>query len=470
LKTLKEKSSEPSSSGAESDIEIPGRLQRKNLDLPKLSEIESARHFHKLAEKNYGVLDGIYPLGSCTMKYNPPVIEEAARGVYKDIHPYTPESQVQGVLSIYYNLQEWLSEITGMDAFTMQPLAGAHGELTGLMLIKAYQSMERDEIIIPDSSHGTNPASASMAGFRLRQIDSSQEGLIDLDKLREAVSEKTAGLMLTNPNTLGLFEEDILEIADIVHEAGGLLYYDGANLNAIMGKTRPGDMDFDIVHVNLHKTFGTPHGGGGPGSGPVGVKKKLESYLPTPVVDKDRDGFYWRNDLKDSIGRVSMFHGNFKVLLKAYLYIKLLGGEGLEGVSEYAVLNARYLQEKLKETFDLPFDKPCMHEFVLSARRQKHEYDVKALQIAKRLLDYGVHAPTIYFPLIVEEALMIEPTETEPKESLDRFIGILEEIAGECRENPEKVNNAPHDTPVGRLDEVKAVKDPKLTWRMSDEG
>ncbi|HHQ44869.1 MAG TPA: glycine dehydrogenase subunit 2 [Candidatus Altiarchaeales archaeon] len=468
MKTLKEKSvagrtgieTPKNETGAKSSL--PENILRGKLELPENSIINVARHFHNLAKRNYSVLDGIYPLGSCTMKYNPTISEKlCSNPLFTNTHPLQNAGEVQGSLEIMHTLQNWLGEICCMDAFTLSPAAGAHGELTGLMIIKKSQGDGRCEIIVPDSSHGTNPASAAMLGFDVKQIDSNPQGLVDLKKLDDVLSEKTAGLMLTNPNTLGLFEEDILEIADRVHSAGGLLYYDGANLNAIVGKACPGEMGFDVVHVNLHKTFATPHGGGGPGSGPVGVKEKLAKYLPAPII-LENNGKYSLETPSESIGRVKAFTGNFGVLLRAYCYIKMLGGTGLSKASDHAVLNARYACEKLKKSYDLPFTKPCMHEFVLSARKQKHENGVKALNIGKRMLDYGIHAPTIYFPLIVEEALMIEPTETESKESLDNFIEVMEKIAQESKNNPELVLNAPQNTPVKKLDDVKAVKEPKL--------
>ncbi|MGB9857852.1 MAG: aminomethyl-transferring glycine dehydrogenase subunit GcvPB [Dictyoglomaceae bacterium] len=447
--------------------ELPKELLRENLPLPQISEIEVVRHFTNLSLRNFGVDLGFYPLGSCTMKYNPKISEELANlPGFTKIHPYTPEDLSQGCLQIIYELEKALCNITGMDRFTFQPSAGAHGELTGLFVIKAYlkdRGEERHVVLVPDSAHGTNPASASMAGFKTIEIPSDERGLVNPEILKKYVNKDTAALMLTNPNTLGLFERDIEEISKIVHEEGALLYYDGANLNGIMGYARPGDMGFDVVHLNLHKTFSTPHGGGGPGAGPVGVKEYLTPYLPNPLVEFDGEKYFLNYDLPKSIGRVRTFYGNFSVLIKAYVYIRLLGEEGLRQSTEMAVLNANYLKEKLKDIFYLPYPSLCKHEFVLSAKNQK-EKGVKTLDIAKRILDFGIHAPTIYFPLIVEEALMIEPTETESKYTLDNFVSILEEINKEINENPEIVKTSPHNTPVKRLDETLAAKVLKVKW------
>jgi glycine dehydrogenase subunit 2 len=402
------------------------------------------------------------------MKYNPKINEEiASLSSFANLHPYTPEDLSQGSLEIIYKLGEYLSNITGMDKFTFQPSAGAHGELTALLIIKAYfkdQGEKRKIVLVPDSAHGTNPASATMAGFETIEIPSDERELVNPNILAKYLNKDVAVLMLTNPNTLGLFEKDILKISQMVHETGALLYYDGANLNGIMGYARPGDMGFDAVHVNLHKTFSTPHGGGGPGAGPVGVKSFLKDYLPKPIVEFDGEKYYLNYDIKKSIGRVRTFHGNFLVLLKAYCYIRLLGSEGLKNVTEMAVLNANYLKERLKDLFHLPYPDLCKHEFVLSGKKQK-EKGIKVLDIAKRLLDYGVHPPTIYFPLIVEEALMIEPTETETKYTLDQFVEILKAIIKEGEENPNVLKSAPHSTPVGRLDEVYAAKILKVNWK-----
>ncbi|MBX6353750.1 MAG: aminomethyl-transferring glycine dehydrogenase subunit GcvPB [Thermoflavifilum sp.] len=441
--------------------------------LPELSEVDVIRHFTALSRRNHGVDSGFYPLGSCTMKYNPKRNERAAKlPGFASIHPYQPEETVQGALALMYRLQQDLAEITGMDAVSLQPAAGAQGEWTGLMMIAAYhrdRGEQRDKVIVPDSSHGTNPASVTMAGLKAVTIPSNEDGSVDLEALRAAVGPDTAALMLTNPSTLGLFETQILEIARIVHEAGGLLYYDGANANAILGYARPGDMGFDVVHLNLHKTFSTPHGGGGPGAGPVGVKKFLEPYLPKPTVEQREDGTYFLNhDRPKSIGKVKGFYGNFGILVRAYSYIRTMGPDGLKRVAESAVLSANYLMRRLAVAYDLPYDRICKHEFVLSGRRQK-QHGVRTLDIAKRLLDFGVHPPTIYFPLIVEECLMIEPTDTESLETLDRFAEIMLQIAREAEENPEYVRSAPHRTVVSRLDEVKAARCPVLCYAFADD-
>jgi len=416
---------------------------------------------------NYGVDTGFYPLGSCTMKYNPKINEDVSRlPGFLFAHPYQQDKISQGSLELMFNLERYLCEITGMDAFTLQPAAGAQGELTGLMLMKAYfkhKKEERTKIMVPDSSHGTNPASASMCAFDVVTVKSNEQGRVDLDGLRNAMSSDVAGIMMTNPNTLGLFEKEILEITKTVHDEGGLVYCDGANMNAILGVAKPGDMGFDIMHLNLHKTFSTPHGGGGPGSGPVGVKKELEPFLPVPRVEKKGEAYCLNYDRHLSIGRVKAFYGNFGVLVKAYAYIRALGAEGLRQVSENAVLNANYLLAKLKPYYDLPYDQTCKHEFVLSGSRQAKK-GVHTMDIAKRLLDYGFHAPTVYFPLIVEEAMMIEPTETESKETLDAFADAMARVAEEAENNPEVVKSAPCNTPVSRLDMVKAAKEPVLKW------
>ncbi|MBU0762668.1 MAG: aminomethyl-transferring glycine dehydrogenase subunit GcvPB [Candidatus Altiarchaeota archaeon] len=477
MKTLKEKSTPgrtgvmPPQQTVDTQENIPQRFLRKNMFLPELSETDVVRHYTALSRLNYGVDTGFYPLGSCTMKYNPKINEDIARMEgFTSSHPLSPQDNCQGSLEVMYELQEMLAEITGMDAFTLQPSAGAHGELTGIMIVKAYykdRGEERKKIIVPDSSHGTNPATAGYCGYEVAVIKSDEEGDVDLGELKAAMSEDVACLMLTNPNTLGLFDKNICEITKIVHGKGGLVYYDGANMNAIVGKARPGDMGYDIVHINLHKTFSTPHGGGGPGSGPVGVKKHLRDYLPSPIVSKNGEKYSLDYNLPHSIGQVRAFYGSFGVILRAYAYILALGAQGLEDVSEQAVLNANYLKEKLKEFFDLPFDRVCMHEFVLSGRRQAHMNGVHTLNIAKRLLDYGVHAPTIYFPMIVEEAIMIEPTETESKTTLDEFIEAMKKIATECNETPDIVKSAPHNTPVKKLDDTLAARKPSLTWNMT---
>jgi glycine dehydrogenase subunit 2 len=443
-------------------------LRTEDAELPEVSELDIMRHYTALSKRNHGVDSGFYPLGSCTMKYNPKINENVARLTgFSYIHPLQDEATVQGAMELMYDLSEHLKEITGMDAVTLQPSAGAHGEWTGLMMIRAYHEANgekhRTQVIVPDSAHGTNPASATVAGFETVTVRSDQNGLVDLDDLKRVVGENTAALMLTNPNTLGLFEEHIVEIAEIVHSVGGKLYYDGANLNAILGKARPGDMGFDVVHLNLHKTFTGPHGGGGPGSGPVGVKKELIPFLPKPVLVKDENGFRFDEDRPQSIGRVKSFYGNFGINVRAYTYIRSMGPDGLKAVSENAVLNANYMLKKLAPYYEMPYDRICKHEFVLSAKRQK-KLGVRALDIAKRLLDFGYHPPTIYFPLNVEECMMIEPTETESKETLDAFIEAMIQIAKEAEEEPEIVQEAPHTTVVKRLDETLAARNPILKY------
>jgi glycine dehydrogenase subunit 2 len=455
-----------------SELLPEGFLREEEPELPEASELDIMRHYTALSKRNHGVDSGFYPLGSCTMKYNPKMNENVARfNGFAHLHPLQDESSVQGALELLYDLQEHLIEITGMDEVTLQPAAGAHGEWTGLMMIRAYHEANGDDkrtkVIVPDSAHGTNPASATVAGFETITVKSDENGLVDLEDLRKVVGEDTAALMLTNPNTLGLFEENILEMAEIVHSAGGKLYYDGANLNAVMSKARPGDMGFDVVHLNLHKTFTGPHGGGGPGSGPVGVKADLIPYLPKPIVTK-QDGVYkFDYDRPQSIGRVKPFYGNFGINVRAYTYIRTMGPDGLKAVTEYAVLNANYMMRRLAEYYDLPFNRHCKHEFVLSGKRQK-KLGVRTLDIAKRLLDFGYHPPTIYFPLNVEEAIMIEPTETESKETLDAFIDAMIQIAKEAEENPEIVQEAPHSTVVGRLDETTAARKPILRYQKAE--
>jgi glycine dehydrogenase subunit 2 len=444
-------------------------LRTEKPELPEVSELDIIRHYTALSKRNHGVDSGFYPLGSCTMKYNPKINEDIARFPgFADIHPLQDESTVQGALELMYDLMEQLKEITGMDGVTLQPAAGAHGEWTGLMLIRAFHEANGDfhktKVIIPDSAHGTNPASASVAGFETVTVKSNENGLVDLEDLRRVVGPDTAALMLTNPNTLGLFEENIVEIAEIVHEAGGKLYYDGANLNAILGKARPGDMGFDVVHLNLHKTFTGPHGGGGPGSGPVGVKKELLPFLPKPILVKTENSYAFDFNRPQSIGRVKPFYGNFGIIVRAYTYIRTMGPDGLRQVTENAVLNANYMMRSLAPYYDLPYDRHCKHEFVISGRRQK-KLGVRTLDIAKRLLDFGFHPPTIYFPLNVEECMMIEPTETESKETLDAFIETMIQIAKEAEENPEIVQEAPHTTVVKRLDETKAARHPILKYQ-----
>lgn len=455
-----------------------GMLREKPPGLPEVSELEVLRHFIHLSQMNYGVNSGrFYPLGSCTMKYNP-VINEVLAGHPKvtDIHPDQDEASIQGLLAILYELKTGYLEITGMDDASLQPAAGAHGEYLGVLLIRAYHADRGDlegrtEIIIPDSAHGTNPATAIMAGFKTIEVPSDDDGGVDLEALASVVGPQTAGLMLTNPNTLGIFDSNIAKIAGIVHDAGGLMYYDGANLNAIMGKCRPGDMGFDVVHVNLHKTFSTPHGGGGPGSGPVGVKTFLEDYLPVPDI-VESDGIYsfdW--DRSKTVGKIHGYHGNVGPMLRAYTYMVTMGGEGLKEASELAVLNANYIAAKLKDVrgYSLPFadGKPRMHEVVLSAEKMSEETGVRALNVSKKLLDYGIHAPTTYFPLIVPEALMVEPTETEPVEVLDEFIEAMKEISDLAYSDPDDVLGAPRMTVVGKLDEARAAH-PRticLSWK-----
>jgi glycine dehydrogenase subunit 2 len=433
------------------------------LDLPELYEVDIIRHYTNLSNKNYGLDTGFYPLGSCTMKYNPKINEDTARyDGFANLHPLQPDDCTQGSLQLLHELELSLSEIAGMDRTTLQPAAGAHGELTGVMIIKAYHEKRgeahRNKIIVPDSAHGTNPATAGMAGYKIVEIKSTKDGLVDLDALRAAVGDDTAGLMLTNPNTLGIFDKGIKEIAEIVHEAGGLLYYDGANANAILGYARPGDMGFDVVHFNLHKTFSTPHGGGGPGSGPVGVKKELVPFLPVPMVEKKDDKYFLDYDYPDSIGKVKDFYGHFGILVRAYTYILTMGSDGLKKASEMAVLNANYLCSQLKDYYHLPIDTIYKHEFVLGGLKDTLS-EVTTLDIAKRLLDLGYHPPTIYFPLIINEALMIEPTETESKETLDEFIQAMIQIAKEAESDPAILKSAPNRTKVRRPNEVKAARD-----------
>jgi len=451
---------------------VPTSLQRKTpVAIPDIDETQVMRHYMRLSQMNYGIESGIYPLGSCTMKYNPKICEEICRWEqFSLMHPYQDETTVQGTLHIMYELERMLCEITGMDQFTLQPAAGAQGEFTGLLIARAYhdynKDFDRDEVILPDTAHGTNPASAAMAGYKVLEIPSTKEGTVDLKMLQNVLSEKTACFMLTNPNTLGIFESEIVEIARMVHEAGALLYYDGANMNAIMGKARPGDMGFDIVHLNLHKTFSTPHGGGGPGSGPVGVKQNLERFLPLPRIAKKQKTYFFDYNHPDSIGKIKAAYGNISVLLKAYIYILLMGGDGLKETSEIAVLNANYMKKKLVDSglYQLPYQELRKHEFVISCEQLLSTKGIRALDVAKRLLDYGLHPPTVYFPLIVKEALMIEPTESESKKTLDEYIDVLLRIA---QEDPNLVKDAPHNTAVQRIDEIRAVKNPILTWKLS---
>jgi glycine dehydrogenase subunit 2 len=449
---------------------VPEHLLRENAPvIPEISEVELIRHYTELSNRAYGVDNGFYPLGSCTMKYNPKINEWASRlPGFTQIHPYQPRETVQGAMQILYEMEKMLGEITGMDHFTLQPAAGAHGEMAGVMMIKAYHNkrgdFKRTKMMVPDSAHGTNPATANVVGFDVIEIKSNDRGLVDLDDLKAKMSDEVAGLMLTNPNTLGLFEEEIQEIAAVIHEGGGLLYYDGANLNAIMGVCRPGDMGFDVIHLNLHKTFATPHGGGGPGSGPVGIKDFLTDFLPKPVVIKQGDSYCFDYDRPDSIGKVKNFYGNFGVIVKAYTYIKAVGSEGLKDACQQSVLNANYLRYHLQKNYHIPFNRLCKHEFVISARNQMESNHVATLDIAKRLMDYGYHPPTVYFPLIVKEAMMIEPTETESRERLDNFIAAMDEISREVRENTQIVLDAPHTTVIGRVDEVTAARNPIVKW------
>jgi len=454
---------------------LPETLRRRApARLPEVSEVQLVRHFTELSTLDYGVDTGPYPLGSCTMKYNPKINERvAALEGLRDLHPYQPESLAQGALELMYTLERWLAEIAGLAATTLQPAAGAHGELTGLLLMRAYHEARGRaprKIVIPDTAHGTNPASVVMAGYEVLSVRSDGRGGIDMDELAAALDGDVAGLMLTNPNTLGLFDEHIVAIAETVHAVGGLLYYDGANTNAVLGLSRPGDMGFDIVHFNTHKTFSTPHGGGGPGAGPIVVRDTLAAFLPVPVIVREADGRYrFDYDRPQSIGKVRTFYGNFAVLVRAYAYIRALGGEGLRTASEAAVLNANYVLAGIRDLFDVPYDRRCMHEFVVSAEPLK-QYGVKALDVAKRLLDYGVHPPTTYFPLIVPEALMIEPTETESKDELDRVIAAIRAAVDDAARDPELLKTAPHTMPVGRLDEVGAARHPVLRQRCPEDG
>ena len=448
--------------------DVPESLRRARPPrLPELAEPEIVRHFTALSDRTFGVDTGFYPLGSCTMKHNPRLNERlAALPGFRDLHPYQEDAAAQGALEVMWRLQTMLAEIAGLPAVTLQPAAGSQGELTGLMLMRAYyaeRGEERDTIITADTAHGTNPASVTMAGYRLEKVETDARGNLDLADLRAKVSERTAGLMLTNPSTLGLFDEGIEEVARIFHDAGALLYYDGANLNAVVGISRPGDMGFDIVHYNLHKTFSQPHGGGGPGGGPVAVRDTIEPFLPVPRVVRDGDAYRLDEDRPKSIGRVRGFAGPFGVFVRSYAYMRAYG-PGLKEMSEVAVLNANYLLARLRDDYELPYDRHCMHEFVLSARSLKRRHGVTALDVAKRLMDYGIHPPTIYFPLVVPEALMIEPTETEPKERLDDFVEAMRRIVEEAAEAPELLREAPHARPVRRLDEVRAAKHPVVRY------
>lgn len=450
-------------------VEIPKEMQRgAKLNLPEISENDISRHYTDLATNTQGVNKGFYPLGSCTMKYNPKINEEmASLDNFTQIHPLQPIHTVQGSLEVLYKAEEYLCEITGMDSFTMMPAAGAHGELTGVLLIKAYHESrgdtKRTKIIVPDSAHGTNPATAAMAGMTVISIPSTSDGCIDLEKLKAAVGEDTAGLMLTNPNTVGIFDKNILEITKIIHDAGGLNYYDGANLNAIMGVVRPGDMGFDVIHVNLHKTFSTPHGGGGPGAGPVGCKDFLTPFMPKYHVVKDTCGYKF-SEGENTIGSVKSFYGNFLVVVRALTYMIMLGAEGVKATATNAVLNANYMKALLSDIYDVAYDGICMHEFVLTLEKMKEKYGVSAMDIAKALLDYKMHPPTMYFPLIVHEALMIEPTETESKETIDEAAAVYRKLYELAISSPEALHNAPTTTVIRRVDEVGAARNPKLKY------
>lgn len=445
-----------------------GLLRAEAPRLPEMAEVDLSRHYTELAKQTHGVNDGFYPLGSCTMKYNPRVNEEAAaQPGFTQLHPLQPVETVQGALEVIHTAEKMLCEITGMDGMTFQPAAGAHGEYTGLLLIRKYHQSRGDtartKIIVPDSAHGTNPASATMAGFKVVSVPSNEQGGVDLDALRKAVGPDTAGLMLTNPNTVGLFDPNILEITQIIHDAGGLCYYDGANLNAIMGHVRPGDMGFDCVHLNLHKTFSTPHGGGGPGSGPVGCKAMLAQFLPSPHVE-EKDGKFVFAAPEHTMGQVRSFYGNFLVVVKALAYLITLGKEGIPEASAGAVLNANYLMKQLAGAYDMSYDTQCMHEFVMTLQGLAHDTGVTAMDVAKRLLDFGMHPPTMYFPLIVHEALMVEPTETESMETLDEAARVFLDILAEAKTDAESLHYAPHDCPIGRPDEVTAARSPILRY------
>ena len=445
-----------------------GLLRAEAPRLPEMAEVDLSRHYTELAKQTHGVNDGFYPLGSCTMKYNPRVNEEAAaQPGFTQLHPLQPVETVQGALEVIHTAEKMLCEITGMDGMTFQPAAGAHGEYTGLLLIRKYHQSRGDtartKIIVPDSAHGTNPASATMAGFKVVSVPSNEQGGVDLDALRKAVGPDTAGLMLTNPNTVGLFDPNILEITQIIHDAGGLCYYDGANLNAIMGHVRPGDMGFDCVHLNLHKTFSTPHGGGGPGSGPVGCKAMLAQFLPSPHVE-EKDGKFVFAAPEHTMGQVRSFYGNFLVVVKALAYLITLGKEWIPEASAGAVLNANYLMKQLAGAYDMSYDTQCMHEFVMTLQGLAHDTGVTAMDVAKRLLDFGMHPPTMYFPLIVHEALMVEPTETESMETLDEAARVFLDILAEAKTDAESLHHAPHDCPIGRPDEVTAARSPILRY------
>lgn len=457
--------------------DLPASLRREApLSLPEADETTVVRHYTNMSNNNFGVDTGFYPLGSCTMKYNPKINEEvAAMPSFAALHPAQPADTVQGALCVYYNVQRILSEIAGLSEFTLNPYAGAHGELTGLMVIRSYHNargdVRRTKIIVPDSAHGTNPASAAVCGLQIVEVKSTADGTVDVNDLRPLLDETVAGMMMTNPNTLGIFEKEIPEIARLVHECGGLMYYDGANLNPMLGVCRPGDMGFDVMHINLHKTFSTPHGGGGPGAGPVGVRRGLEQFLPNPRVRRADNGSFYLTADETALGSISSFLGNYGIILRAYAYLLSLGSDHLRMAGQLSVLNANYIKESLKDYYKLPIAGLCKHEFVFDGLREAYGGDhhdpahVTTLDVAKRLLDYGFHAPTIYFPLLFHEAMMIEPTETESRETLDAFIEVMKKIAEEARTTPELVKTAPHHTPVRRLDDVKAVKEPKFTFK-----
>jgi len=459
------------------DCPIPAHLLRSQEPvLPEVSEVDCVRHFTRLSQLNFSIDTNFYPLGSCTMKYNPKINDRAAAlSGFAQIHPYQPEKSCQGAMQLLYELEQMLCGITGMDEVTLQPAAGAHGEYTGIMVIREYfksKGEKRTKVLVPDSSHGTNPSSARLAGYEVVTIKSGADGCVDLDSLKMALDDQVAALMLTNPNTVGLFEKNIVQIAQMVHDQGGLLYYDGANLNALLGLARPGDMGFDVIHLNLHKSFSTPHGGGGPGAGPVGVKKSLADFLPVPRIRKadnqDRSyGYSWDSQLPDSIGKIRSFYGNFGVLVRAYTYIRAHGAEGMRRISKGAIVNANYLKEKLKGQYTLPYDVPCMHEFVLSGDQQKAKGS-SARDIAKRLLDFGFHSPTIYWPQIVKECIMIEPTETESRKTLDEFAEAMLQIAREIDEDPKKLAGAPYTLPVQRMDEVKAARELDINFNKTE--
>jgi glycine dehydrogenase subunit 2 len=452
---------------------IEGYMRQNPAELPEVAEIDLVRHFIGLSTRNFGVDSGFYPLGSCTMKYNPKIndVTSSFPG-FTDLHPYQEPIDCHGAMQMIRDLEDILSKVFGMDAFSTQPAAGAHGEYTGLLIIKSYLDSigqsNRREILIPDSAHGTNPASAAMAKFNVVEVKSNKDGLVHVGDLKEKLSENTAGIMMTNPNTLGLFERNVKEIAELIHEAGGQLYYDGANANAISEIARPGDMGFDVIHLNLHKTFSVPHGGGGPGAGPVGVKQHLAKFLPNPRIEEDIDGYLSWVYKPDSIGRVKLYYGNFLALVRAYTYIRRLGRQGIRRMSESAVLNANYLRVKIRDFLEVPYDELCMHEFIASAGKLKEETGVSTMDIAKTLLDFNTHPPTTYFPLIVKEALMIEPTESESKETLDRFVEVMKKIVDLAHSDPDYLHGAPYHTPVRRLDDVLAARKPNVCfadWR-----